>query len=58
MKLTDIIVLAVVAVIIGLAMWHIYRAKRKGVRCIGCPDSKVCSGHCGNGGCPSKNTHA
>ncbi len=65
MKLTDIIVLAVVAAIIGLALWHIYSAKRKGVRCVGCPDSKTCSGHCGgcsghcsSGGCPSKNTQA
>jgi len=46
MNWPNIIVLAAVAGIVALAVWYIRREKKKGVRCIGCPDSKTCSGHC------------
>ena len=42
----NIIVIAVVALIVGLAVWYIRKEKRRGVQCIGCPDSKTCSGQC------------
>ena len=55
MGLVDCIVLAVIAAILGLAGWYIYKAKKSGKKCIGCPDSGACSGHCsgcsGNCGC-------
>lgn len=38
----DYIIIAVILVIIGLAVWYIYRAKRKGKKCIGCPYSCSC----------------
>lgn len=41
------IVLAVVLVIVGLAVWYIVREKKKGTKCIGCPYAKQCSGSCG-----------
>ena len=44
--MTDLVVLAVIALIVGGAGLYIYKAKKKGVKCIGCPDSKTCSGHC------------
>ena len=48
----NFIVIAVVALIIGLAVFYIRKEKRRGVQCIGCPDSKTCSGHCaGCSGC-------
>ena len=52
----DILVIAVIAVIVGLVMWYIHRSKKKGIKCIGCPDGAKCSGNCsgctGNcGGC-------
>lgn len=55
MKPIDIMVLGIAAVILALAMWYIYKAKKKGVQCIGCPDSKTCSGHCAgcSGNCSS-----
>jgi len=60
MKPVDILILAVVALIIGLVLFYIYRSKKKGVKCIGCPDGAKCSGSCagcsGNcGGCGHKN---
>ena len=42
----DIIVLAIIALIVGGASFYIIRAKKNGQRCIGCPDSKTCSGNC------------
>ncbi len=46
MKLVDMIVLAVIALIIGLVVFYIHRAKKKGAKCIGCPDGATCGGHC------------
>ena len=46
----NFIVIAVVAIIIGFAVYYIIRAKRKGQKCIGCPNS--CN-NCKNGGCCS-----
>ncbi len=41
--MTDIIIAVVVLIIVGLAVRYIYKAKKNGVRCIGCPHSKNCS---------------
>ena len=52
----NLIVIAIVAAIIGCAAWYIYKQKKSGAKCIGCPSSKTCSGHCSgcNGGCGCK----
>lgn len=43
----DIIILAVLIVIIGSALWYIIRKKKAGVRCIGCPENDNCkNGYC------------
>ena len=42
MKPIDVIIILAVAAIIGGASYYIYRAKKSGKRCIGCPDSKAC----------------
>ena len=52
MKPIDIFVIAVIAVIVGLVMWYIHRSKKKGIKCIGCPDGAKCSGNCS--GCTGK----
>jgi len=59
MKLIDFLIIAVVALIVGFVILYIYRAKKKGVKCIGCPDGATCSGHCGgcNGTCSGCNTN-
>lgn len=48
----DFLVIGIVAAILGLVIFYIVRAKKKGVKCIGCPDGARCSGHCAScGGC-------
>lgn len=42
----DIIIIAIIAIVVGLAGLYVYRAKKKGRKCIGCPDSSSCSGNC------------
>ena len=44
----NILVIAIVALIVSLAVWYIRKEKRRGVQCVGCPDSKTCSGQCGS----------
>lgn len=39
---TEIIVITVISLIIGLALFYIIRAKKKGQRCIGCPYASSC----------------
>ena len=52
----DIIAIAVILLLIGAASVYIIREKKKGRRCIGCPDSKTCSGSCAScGGCHGAN---
>ena len=46
-NLTDIIVILIVAVIIGAICFYLWRQKKKGVKCIGCPYAKECGGKCG-----------
>ncbi len=42
----NIVLFIVIAVILALAVAYVVRAKKKGVKCIGCPNSKSCSGSC------------
>lgn len=57
----DIVIVIVLAAIIGLAVRYIYKAKKSGKKCIGCPDGGSCSSknggcncNCGCGGCADK----
>ncbi len=45
------ILIAVLVLIIALAVGYVIRAKKKGVKCIGCPDSKTCSSNGCGGNC-------
>ena len=60
MGIADYVILTVIALILGLAGRYVYKAKKSGKKCIGCPDSGSCSGGCsGNcagcaGGCKMK----
>ena len=50
MGIADYVILAVIALILGLAGGYVYKAKKSGKKCIGCPNSGGdCS--CGQGGC-------
>ena len=47
----NLIILAVVAVIVTLSGRYLYRAKKRGVKCIGCPSGCSCQGICGGCQC-------
>ncbi len=51
MNPVDIIIIAVVVIILGVAGWYVYKAKKSGKKCIGCLDggSCQCTGGCGCG---------
>ncbi|MBP3684282.1 MAG: FeoB-associated Cys-rich membrane protein [Oscillospiraceae bacterium] len=49
--MTNVIILLVVGLIVGCAAGYIWKQKKKGVKCIGCPDSGSCSGSCGSCSC-------
>ena len=55
----SIIVIAIVVLIVGLAVFYIRKERRRGVQCVGCPDSKICSGHCAgcSGNCSRNSDH-
>ncbi len=42
----DFIIVAILAVILGLAVYAIYKSKKSGKKCIGCPYSGNCQGGC------------
>lgn len=53
----NIIVIALLVLIIGFAAFYVYKAKKSGKKCIGCPDSGSCSsGKCASCGCCGGNT--
>lgn len=49
----EIIAIAIIAVIVGGAIFYMIKAKKSGKKCIGCPDGCSCSGSCG-GSCSTK----
>ncbi len=49
----NIILIAIIAIIIGAAVLYIVKAKKRGVKCIGCPYAKQCKSH--NCSCSQKN---
>ena len=47
----NIIIIALLVLIIGSAAFYVYKAKKSGRKCIGCPDSSSCSYKGCNGNC-------
>lgn len=50
MGAVDYIAIAVIALVVGAAVFYLIRAKKRGEKCIGCPYAKQCGGKCGCGG--------
>ncbi len=48
--MTDILVIAIVVIVIGLAVGYVVKEKKRGAKCIGCPNSKTCQGGCSHCG--------
>lgn len=46
--MTDFIIIVILAGIVGGAATYIWKAKKKGVKCIGCPSGATC-GKCSCG---------
>ena len=44
--MVDILIIAVILAILGGAAFYIYKAKKSGAKCIGCPMEGGCSGKC------------
>ena len=41
--MVNVIVFAILALIVGAAIFYIRREKKRGAKCVGCPYSKTCS---------------
>ena len=42
----NLILVVVLGLILGGAAGYVYKAKKKGIKCIGCPDGAKCGGQC------------
>ena len=40
--MNDLILIAILVAVIGAAALYVYRAKKRGVKCIGCPSGGNC----------------
>lgn len=53
--MTDLIVISILLVMVGGAITYVYRAKKSGQTCIGCPHAKSCGRKACN--CESQNKY-
>ena len=44
----NIIIVLILLAIVGGIVWYLYRAQKRGEKCIGCPYAKQCGGKCGS----------
>jgi len=47
----NVIVIAILLLLIGGAIWYIAKEKKKGTKCIGCPYANSCSSNVSSSGC-------
>ena len=57
MNLIDYVLIAGIVLVFGAIVFFVVRAKKKGKKCIGCPDSAVCGKEPCSGGCASCGGH-
>ena len=50
----NVVILVVLGLILGSAAGYVYKEKKRGVKCIGCPSGGKCSGVCGSCQCGCK----
>ena len=55
MTVTDFVIIVIICILVGAAIYYIYHSKKNGAKCIGCPNGGNCSGH-GDGSCKCKKT--
>ena len=52
----DYLVIGIIVLAVGGALFYVIKAKKSGQKCIGCPDAKKCSGSCSScAACHRKN---
>jgi hypothetical protein len=44
-----LILIVILAVILGSIVYYLYRCKKRGQGCVGCPYAKACGGKCHGG---------
>ena len=49
----NVILVLIIVAVVGAAILYIRKEKKRGVRCVGCPDGGMCGGNCS--GCGSAN---
>lgn len=49
--MADLVVIGIILLIVGVAATYIWREKKRGVKCIGCPSAGKCSGKEGHTVC-------
>ena len=54
MNPVDYLILGLVAAVVFLSGLIIYVSKKRGKKCMGCPDNCACSGGNCTGGCPGQ----
>lgn len=55
--MTDLVIICIVAAIVIAAALYVYKAKKNGKKCIGCPDAAACAAKkcgCGCGCCSTE----
>lgn len=62
MNLSNLVIILIVAIIVILTSVYIYKTKKNGAKCIGCPEGNSCANNCtgecsGCSGCPSGCSH-
>ena len=47
----NIILIVIIVLVLSSASFYIYKSKKSGKKCIGCPDSGSCNRNCAGCGC-------
>ncbi|MDO5154724.1 MAG: FeoB-associated Cys-rich membrane protein [Eubacteriales bacterium] len=45
--MANVIIIVILIILIGSACYYIWKNKKKGIKCIGCPYANSCGGGCG-----------
>ena len=53
-SMANFLVIGIILLIVGIAVTYIWKAKKSGAKCIGCPSAGGCYGKDGNTGCNCK----
>lgn len=55
--MANIIIVIILLLVVGSACFYIWKNKKKGIKCIGCPYAEACGGGCSQDATGSKAGH-